>query len=83
VRLLGAGEAFGETAIFSDIARTASVVAASDVTVLVVTRDALERELDRNTWMRSFVEALTERFLDLDGRVMRLEEELAGYRDKE
>jgi len=83
VRLLAAGEAFGETAIFSDIARTASVVAANDVTVLVVTRDALERELDRNTWMRSFVEAITERFLELDRRVVRLDEELAQYRDKD
>ena len=59
------------------------VVAAGDVTVLVVTRDALERELDHSTWMRSFVGALTRRFVDLDGRVMRLEEELAGYRGKE
>lgn len=82
VRLLGAGEAFGETAIFSDVARTATVVAATDVTVLVVTRDALERELDRNTWMRSFVEAITERFIELDRRVVGLEEELSQYRDK-
>lgn len=80
IRLMGAGEAFGETAIFGDSARTASVITATEVTLLVVTRDALEQELDRNTWMRSFVEALAERFLELDRRVLRLEDELAKYR---
>lgn len=80
IRLMAAGEAFGETAIFGDITRTASVIAATEVTLLVVTRDALEQELDRNTWMRAFVEALAERFLELDRRVLRLEDELAKHR---
>jgi CRP-like cAMP-binding protein len=69
IRLFGAGEVFGETAIFSDSPRNASVEATSDATVLVVTREALERELDRSVWMRAFVEAVTERFLEHDRKL--------------
>jgi len=32
----------------------------------VVTRAALERELSRNEWLRAFVRAVAERFVDLD-----------------
>lgn len=80
IRLLGAGEVFGETAIFGSTARTASIVAATEVTLLVVTRDALEKELDRNVWLRSFVEAMAERLLDLDRRAESLEAELREAR---
>jgi serine/threonine-protein kinase len=73
MRLLGPGECFGETSIFGSSARTASVGASTDVTLLKVTRDALERELERSEWMRSFVEALAERFIELDQKVRRLE----------
>jgi eukaryotic-like serine/threonine-protein kinase len=73
MRLLGPGECFGEASIFGSSARTASVSACSDVTLLKVTRDALERELERSEWMRSFVEALAERFIELDQKVRRLE----------
>ena len=73
MRLLGPGECFGETSIFGSSARTASVAASTDVTLLKVTREALERELERSEWMRSFVEALAERFIELDQKVRRLE----------
>jgi serine/threonine protein kinase len=72
IRLFGPGEVFGETAIFSDSPRNASVETTSDVTVLVVTREALERELDRSVWMRAFVEAVTERFLEHDRKLSRI-----------
>jgi serine/threonine-protein kinase len=71
VRVLGTGEVFGETAIFSSSTRTATVTARTDVTALLVTRTALERELDRNEWLKAFVRALAERFVDLDREVSR------------
>lgn len=73
MRLLGPGECFGETSIFGSSARTASVSASSEVTLLKVTRQALERELERSEWLRAFVEALAERFIELDQKVRRLE----------
>jgi CRP-like cAMP-binding protein len=63
---LGPGDVFGETAIFTSSTRTGTITAKSDVTALVVTRSALERELDRNQWLRAFVRAVTERCVDLD-----------------
>jgi len=73
MRLLGPGECFGETSIFGSSARTACVAASTDVTLLKVTREALERELERSEWLRAFVEALAERFIELDQKVRRLE----------
>jgi CRP-like cAMP-binding protein len=66
LRLMHAGEVIGETALLSGRRRTASVVALSDVTVRVVTRDSLERELERNDWMRALFHGLAERFRELD-----------------
>ena len=83
LRLMGAGEAFGETAIFGSTTRTATVIAATEVSVLVVTREALDQELDRRVWLRALVEAMAERYLEMDRKVQRLEEELAAaQRDK-
>jgi serine/threonine-protein kinase len=66
VRLLGPGEVFGETSIFGSSTRTASIAAHTDVTLMRVTRDALQRELERTEWLKSFVEALAQRFIELD-----------------
>jgi serine/threonine-protein kinase len=66
VRLFGAGEVFGEASIFGSSTRTATIVAASDVKLVKVTRDALERELERSDWLRAFVRALAERFIEQD-----------------
>jgi serine/threonine-protein kinase len=46
--------------------RVASVRAVTDVTALVVTREALQQELGRASWMRAFVEAAIVRFAELD-----------------
>jgi serine/threonine-protein kinase len=73
MRLLGPGECFGETSIFGSSPRTACVAASTDVTLLKVTREALERELERSEWLRSFVEGLAERFIELDQKLRRLE----------
>ncbi|MCA9710762.1 MAG: protein kinase [Myxococcales bacterium] len=66
LRRIGPGEVFGETAVLTSGRRSASVVAVDDVTVLVVTRDALERELDAKGWLGPLVRALAERFIEAD-----------------
>jgi hypothetical protein len=48
-------------------------VAATDVTLLRVTREALELEIERSDWLQAFVRALAERFIELDKRVRELE----------
>ncbi|HKP60365.1 MAG TPA: cyclic nucleotide-binding domain-containing protein [Polyangiales bacterium] len=72
---LGPGEVFGETAIFTAGTRTATVIAKTDVTAIVVTREALDRELDRSPWLRAFVRAVALRFVDLDRQLLRLRSE--------
>jgi serine/threonine-protein kinase len=72
VRLLAPGDVFGETAIFGSSKRTATIVAHTEVSALVVTRDALERELDRSLWLRAFVEAVAERYVELDRTLRRI-----------
>lgn len=69
LRTLEPGEVFGETAVFTSKPRTATVAALEPVTVKVVTRESLERELDRSPWMGAFVRALAERFRDVDDKL--------------
>ena len=69
---LGPEEVFGETAIFTSGTRTATVRAKTDVTTIVVTREALERELDRSPWLRSFVRAVAQRFVEIDRQLSKL-----------
>jgi len=74
MRHLEAGEVFGETSIFGSSSRTASVAASKKTTLLRVTRDALERELEQHEWLRAFVQALAKRFIELDQRLRKLEQ---------
>jgi serine/threonine-protein kinase len=80
MRVLGAGEVFGETSIFGSSVRTASIEAITDVTLIRVTRDALQRELERTEWLKNFVERLAERYIDLDNKVRDLERQLKSKR---
>jgi len=64
VRRLGPGEVFGETAILSRTARTATVAAIDEVTVKIVTRPLIEERLGPSTWLGRFVLALADRFRD-------------------
>jgi CRP-like cAMP-binding protein len=73
LRVMGPGEVFGETAVFSDKPRTASVKAVTDVVLLVVTSDVLSHAVGLNSWMGAFVKALAERFREVDERVRVLE----------
>ena len=71
LRTLKAGDVFGETAIFADTPRSATVVALDDVSAVVVDRAAIEN-LTRSSWLGLFVKALADRFLDLDARLSAL-----------
>ena len=68
LRTLAAGDVFGETAIFADAPRSASVVAIEDVSAVVVDRAAIDN-LTRSSWLGLFVKALADRFLDVDARL--------------
>jgi eukaryotic-like serine/threonine-protein kinase len=69
LRVMGPGDVFGETAVFSDKPRTASVKALTDVVLLVVTREVLSSALGLSSWMGGFVKALADRFRELDERL--------------
>jgi len=73
IRRMGPGEVFGETAVFSDKPRTASVRAVTDVVLIVVTREVLSSALGLNSWMGAFVKALADRFRKADERLRVLE----------
>lgn len=66
---LASGDVFGETAALSTGVRTATVVAKDDVTVRVVTKDSLERELERNPFLGAFVRALSARFREAEDKL--------------
>jgi serine/threonine-protein kinase len=72
---LGVSEVFGETAIFTAGTRTATVIAKTEVATIVVTREAVERELDRSPWLQAFVRAVASRFVDLDRQLSKLRSE--------
>ncbi len=69
LRVMGPGEVFGETAVFSDKPRTASVKARTDAVLLRVTGDVLAKAVGLNSWMGSFVRALADRFREADQRL--------------
>jgi serine/threonine-protein kinase len=71
LREMGPGDVYGETAVFAQKPRSASVRAVSDVEVMVVTSEMLSSALGLNQWMGLFVKALAERFLDVDERLRR------------
>jgi CRP-like cAMP-binding protein len=63
---LGPGQVFGEMAILTDSPRTATVLATEETTVLVVTKEVFEQELEAmKPWMRSVLQMLASRFRDL------------------
>jgi hypothetical protein len=73
LRVMGPGDVFGETAVFSDKPRTASVKAVTDVVVVVVTGEVLSSAIGLNSWMGAFVRALADRFREVDERLRVLE----------
>jgi CRP-like cAMP-binding protein len=69
LRVMGPGEVFGETAVFSEKPRTASVKAVTDVVLVVVTREVMSSALGLTSWMGAFVKALADRFREVDERL--------------
>lgn len=67
VKVLGPGDVFGEMAILTAGPRTASVIAKTDATMLVLTAQALEDELAAlKPWMATLLRTLARRFRDAD-----------------
>lgn len=66
LRTLQPGDVFGEAAVFAGGTRTATIVAASEVTLKVITGDALNRELDQNPILAAFVRSLANLFRETD-----------------
>ena len=75
LRIMGEGEVFGETAVFAEQPRTATVEALDDVTVMEITKDFFDEE-GVGYWMGRFVRALAERFCERDARAAELERNL-------
>jgi serine/threonine-protein kinase len=75
MRVMGAGDVVGETAVLTAGKRSASVIALEEVTALVVTRDSFERELGTGSWMGIFTRALASRFRELDTRLSTMRRE--------
>lgn len=66
LRRLGAGDVFGEMAVFAGGLRTATIVAADHVTLKIVTGESLNRELDQNPMLAAFVRSLAKLFHETD-----------------
>jgi serine/threonine-protein kinase len=73
---VNAGQVFGETAVFSELAHSASVVAADEVTVRVVTREHMTEEMGPGPHLGQFLKALARRFTERDSRATELERQL-------
>jgi serine/threonine-protein kinase len=76
LREMGKGEVFGETAVFTDQVRTASIEAIDDVSVAVVSSDLFER--GAGMWLGRFGKALAERFREKESRLFELEDALTA-----
>ncbi|MBK7974027.1 MAG: protein kinase [Deltaproteobacteria bacterium] len=72
LRRMEAGEVFGETAIFAESRRSASVRAAAATRVTVVPRDALLGNLEGGSWTTPFVRTLAQRFAEQSREVSEL-----------
>ncbi len=66
LRRIGPGEVIGELALFTAGPRTASIRALTAITLLEVTREALEQELPQGSWTRQIFDSLAQRFVSVD-----------------
>jgi serine/threonine-protein kinase len=68
LREMGPGDVFGEMALLSKQPRSASVIALEDVTAIVVSPEALAREVHSESWLVPLLKTLVERFRELEER---------------
>ncbi len=78
LRTMGIGDVFGETALLTGGRRTATVLAKTPVTLLVVTRESLEHELESRGWLGSILRALAHRFREVDAERAVLRESMVA-----
>ncbi|NLD39287.1 MAG: protein kinase [Desulfatiglans sp.] len=69
LRIMKAGDVFGETAILTEKPRSASVEAVDNVTVAVIKSQYFKEELDTGSWLGPFIRTLAERFREADQRL--------------
>jgi len=69
IRSMGAGETFGELSLLTGKPRSATVVAQTDVILRRITQQALDRELERNPVLASFMSAVASRFSELESKL--------------
>jgi len=72
---MGPGEVFGETAVFTEKPRTASIEAIDALTVMRVTRELLIEQIGLDSHAGAFVRSLAERFRQVDARLGEYERE--------
>ena len=71
---LGAGEPFGELAALTGNPRTATATAVEKSGIRMVSRDDIGAEIDKlSSWVGAMVEALSNRFVEMNERVLELE----------
>ncbi len=69
LRELGPDDVFGETAIFADQPRSATVIALDQVVCIEITRSTLEHQTGMDSWLGAFVRSLAHRFRDAERRL--------------
>jgi len=83
VRVMGVGDVFGETSVFTSKPRSMSVEAVDEVSVSVVTKHHLEEGLGLGAWLGIFLNTLSERFREADQRARHYEKLLNDREKKE
>lgn len=77
--MLETGQVFGEAAVLAGRARTATVIAQTNVTVQVITRAAIEHELAGRGWLQAFVRTIAERYVKADAERAELRAKLRQF----
>jgi CRP-like cAMP-binding protein len=65
---LGAGDYFGELSLFDEAPRNATVRASSELSCILMTRDAFDRALDVRTIRTALLRGMAERIRQFDQR---------------
>jgi CRP-like cAMP-binding protein len=78
LRRMGPGVVFGEVAILGATTRTASVVALTEVTTLLLTRELLDEKLAPDSWEGLLAKTLIERFRELEVKLGEMQRDRSG-----